>query len=191
MGHESRLWEATRITLTPTGSGRSYGVEVKDESGSTLAACDAEGTIRDAAGEAILTAPLHWEGRGNKATDVRVDFADAGGSALGTGRVTKYGVGPRAKKATVEVVDAGGVTALRLEPRDGRGQELALTAGDSALATVAVEQVKTGFMRKSRVYTVVLADGVTQDVRPLALATAIRYDAVLNAVVSAVASDRD
>lgn len=191
MAEGDALWQATRLTLRPTGSGRSYSVAVEDATGATLATCDAGGTIRDAAGDVIATAPVQWEGRGDRPTDASVEIGSADGNPLGKARVTKYGVGPRAKKATIDVTDAQGAEVLRLEPRDGRGSQLVVVSGDADLATVAVEQVKAGFLRKARVYTVEPASGLTDAMRPLVLLTAIRYDALLNAVVSAAAADRD
>jgi hypothetical protein len=77
----------------------------------------------------------------------------------------------------------------RLEPRDKRGEQLTLTADGSQVASIAVAVVKRGFLRKGHVYTVALADEMPEALRPLALAVAIRYDALLNAVVSATARD--
>jgi len=183
--------QATRIVVRPTGHGKNYSVDVTDQAGSTLATCDAEGVIRDTAGAPLLSAPLRWDGRGDKPTDAGVEIADAEGRPLGSARIASYGVGPRAKKATIEVADAQPTSVLRLEPRDKRGLELALTAGDDELATIAVEQVKAGLLRKARVYTVDIAQPAPEPLRRLALATVIRYDVLLNAAVAAVARDRD
>lgn len=183
------LLQAGRLTLRPSGHGRGYSVEVTDAGGTTLATCAADGTIADPAGTPLLRAPLDWEGRRHKPTDAFVQVTDAEGSALGTARVVKYGVGPRAKKAAIEVTEAQGAPALRLEPSDKRGDQLTLTEGATQVATVGVEQVKAGLLRKARVYTVEFASSPSEPVRPLALATLIRYDALLNAVVSASARD--
>ena len=191
MGAGDVFGQATRIVVRPTGHGKNYSVEVSDQAGSTLATCDPEGVIRDAADTPLLSAPLRWEGRRDKPADAGVEIADADGQPLGSARIANYGVGPRAKKATIEVADAQGTSVLRLEPRDKRGEELALTAGDDELATITVEQVKAGFLRKARVYTVDIAQPAPEPLRRLALATAIRYDVLLNAVVAAVARDRD
>jgi len=183
------VWQAGRLILKPSGHGQKYGVEVTDAGGTALATCAADGEIRDASGALLLGAPLSWHDRGDKPTDALVAIADADGTPLATARVTKYGVGPRAKKATLDVTDPRGEPLLRLEPRDKRGEELALTAGETELATATIEQVKAGFLRKARVYTVELGPAAPEPLRPLALATMIRYDALLNAVVSAAASD--
>ena len=183
-------WRAGRLIARPSGHGEKYGVEVTDAGGATLATCAADGTISVPSGAQLLSAPLRLEGRGDKPTDATVAIADAEGVPVGTARVTKYGVGPRAKKATIEVTTPQGESVLRVEPSDKRGQELALTAGETEIATVTVEQVKAGFLRKTRIYTVDIRQPPPEPLQPLALATLIRYDVLLNAVVAAVASDR-
>jgi len=183
------LFRTPSLTVTPSGSGRGYRVEVTDSGGAAIATCDAAGEVRDTAGREVLTAPLRWDGRGDKPTDAGIEVRAADGRPLGTGRVVKYGLGPRARKATVAVSDGQGGEAARLEPRDKRGEQLALTAGGSELASIDVAVVKRGFLRKGRVYTVVLAEQIPDEVRPLALAVAIRYDALLNAVTAAAARD--
>jgi hypothetical protein len=182
------MWQAGRLVVRPSGHGKNYGVEITDEGGATLATCAADGTISDTSGARLLSAPLGWDGRGNKPTEAKVEIADADARPLGTARVTKYGVGPRAKKATIDVVDPQGGSVLRVEP-DKRGQALTLSAGETEVATAAVEQVKAGFLRKARVYTVDIRQPPPEQLRPLALAALIRYDALLNAVVATVASD--
>jgi hypothetical protein len=183
------FWRAPSLILSPSGSGHGYTVEITDQAGTVLATCDAEGAVRDPSGDALMVAPLRWQGRGERPTDAGIEVADPEGHALGAGRVVKYGVGPRARKATIAVVDAQGAEAARLEPRDKRGEQLAVTTNGTELATLAVQVVKTGFMRKSRVYTVEMAAAIPDELHPLVLATAIRYDALLNAVVSASARD--
>jgi len=183
------LFRTPSLTVTPSGAGRSYRVEVADSGGAPVATCDAAGAVRDTADHELLVAPLRWEGRGEKPTDAAIEVRGADGRPLGTGRVVKYGVGPRARKATVAVTAGQGGEAARLEPRDKRGEQLALTADGSQIASIDVAVVKRGFLRKGRVYTVSLADDIPDDLRPLALALAIRYDALLNAVTSAAARD--
>jgi hypothetical protein len=189
MEQRHAFWRTPSLTVSPSGSGRGYSVEIKDSAGAPLATCDAEGAVRDQSGGDLLVAPLRWQGRGDQPTDAGIEIADPDGRALGAGRVVKYGVGPRARKATIAIVDPQGTEAARLEPRDKRGQELAVTTNGSELATVAVTEVKSGFLRKSRVYTVELEGPIPDELRPLVLATAIRYDALLRAVVSASARD--
>jgi hypothetical protein len=118
-----------------------------------------------------------------------IEIADPDGRALGAGRVIKYGIGPRARKATIAIEDPHGVEAARLEPRDKRGEQLAVTTNGTELATVTVSQVKRGFLRKSRVYVVDLERPIPDELRPLVVATAIRYDALLAAVASASMRD--
>jgi hypothetical protein len=182
------FWRAQSLVVAPTGAGRGYAAEIKDAAGAPVATCDAEGTVRDVSGDELLTAPVRWHGRRDRGLNAGIEIA-AGGRALGEGRVVKYGLGPRARKATIEISDAQGGATARLEPRDKRGEELAVTANGADLATVAVAVVKKGFLRKSRVYTVDLAEPMPEDLRPLVLAATIRYDALLDAV--AAASMRD
>lgn len=189
MERKHPFWRAPSFTVVPSGTGRGYSAEIKDQAGATLATSDAEGTIRDVAGDVLLSAPLRWRDRGDRPTDAGIEVTDAEGRALGSGRVVKYGVGPRTRKATMAIVDPQGGEAARLEPRDKRGEQLTVAANGAELATVAVAQVKSGFMRKSRVYTVDLSGAVTDELRPLVLAASVRYDALLNAVVAASARD--
>ena len=183
------FWRAPSFSVAPSGSGRGYTAEVKDQGGAPLATCDAEGTIRDASGDVLLSAPVRWQNRGDRPTDAGIEIADAEGRVLGSGRVVKYGVGPRARKATLAIVDPQGSEAARLEPRDKRGEQLAVAANGTNLATLSVAQVKSGFMRKSRVYSVDLGAEIPAELRPLVLAASVRYDALLNAVVAASARD--
>jgi hypothetical protein len=183
------LFRTPSLTVKPSGHGHGYRVEVADSGGAPVATCDAAGAVRDTAGRELLVAPLRWDGRGERPTDAAIEVRAADGRPLGTGRVVKYGLGPRARKATVAVLDGQGGEAARLEPRDQRGEQLTLTAEGSQVASIAVAVVKRGFLRKGRVYTVALADEMPEALRPLALAVAIRYDALLNAVASAAARD--
>lgn len=189
MAGRHALWDARRLIASPSGSGRGYAVEIKDESGAPIATCDATGAVRDDSGVELLAAPLRWEGRGQRPTDAGIQISDSEGRTLGAGRVVKYGLGPRARKATISIVDPQGVEAARLEPRDKKGEQLVVTTNGTELATVAVAVVKTGFLRKSRSYTVDLTEQLADPLRPLVVATAIRYDALLGAVMSA--SERD
>lgn len=183
------LFRAPSLTLTPSGSGHDYRVEVADSGGAPVASCDAAGAVRDTSDREVLIAPLRWEGRGDKPTDAAIEVRNGDGRPLGIGRVVKYGIGPRARKATVAVSAGEAGEAARLEPRDKRGEQLALTAAGSQIASIDVAVVKRGFLRKGRVYTVSLADVMPDGLRPLALAVAIRYDALLNAVTAAAARD--
>ena len=183
------FWRTRSLVVEPTGSGRGYAVEIKDRAGAPLATCDAEGAVLDGSGDELLAVPLRWKGRGEKPTDASIEITDPDGRTLGEGRVVKYGVGPRARKATIMIVDPQGGEAACLAPRDKRGEQLAVTTDGAELATVGVDLVKRGFLRKSRVYTVDLTEQLPDTLRPLVLATAIRYDALLNAVVAASARD--
>ena len=175
------------LTLTPSGHGSGYSVAVGDRSGAPLAVCDAAGTVRGQGGEVLLHAPLRWEGRRDKPTGATLDIADGTGTPLGSAKVVKYGVGPRARKASLEIGDASGAAVALLEPRDHAGDELAIAADGRDVATIAVTKVKTGFLRKSRVYSLEHLAEAAEPLRTLVVAAAIRYDAVLGAVVAASA----
>ena len=177
------------LTLTPSGHGRGYTVAVGDRSGAPLAVCDAEGTVRGQAGEVLLHAPLRWHGRRDKPTGAALEIADASGAPIGSAKVVRYGVGPRSRKASLEIADASGAAVALLEPRDHAGDVLAIAVGGRDLTTIAVTKVKTGFLRKTRVYAVEHVAEAAEPLRTLVVAAAIRYDAVLGAVVAAAARD--
>jgi hypothetical protein len=183
------LWRTQSLVVAPAGAGRGYTVDITDRAGVTLATCDAEGAVRDQLGEQLLAAPLDWQGRRDKALSAVIEIADPEGRALGTGRIVKYGMGPRSRKATIAVVDPHGAEAVRLEPRDKRGEQLAVTTNGTELGTVAVSTVKQGFLRKAHVYELELTGRIPDELRPLVLAAAIRYDALLNAIVTASRRD--
>jgi hypothetical protein len=75
------FWSAPSFSVAPSGSGRGYTAEVKDQGGAPLATCDAEGTIRDASGDVLLSAPVRWQNRGDRPTDAGIEIADAGASS--------------------------------------------------------------------------------------------------------------
>ena len=179
-GHS--LWRTQAFTVAPT---RNTG-EITDSDGAALGTWDAQGTVRDSSGTALLQAPVRSKGHRHKPAEVEMDLSDAGGAALGTARVVKYGLGPRGKKATVAIVDAQGAEVARLEPRDDKGEQLAVTSGTEEYATIGVTEVKAGFLRKARVYSVSVASEVPEAIRPLVVAAAVRYDALLDGLVAAV-----
>lgn len=98
--------------------------------------------------------------------DVAIDVANAEGLKLGEASVTTYALGPRNGKLTLTIRDAAGSELARLEPRDKQGEQLGLTAAGSDIATVKIERVKAGLLRKSRVYTADLIAEVPEPVRP-------------------------
>jgi hypothetical protein len=184
------LLRAPSLTLTPEGRGAAYTVAVADRAGARLASCDAEGTLRWHTGDVLLLAPVRRHGRRDQPLQVGLDVADAWQRPLGSGRVVKYGFGPRARKVTVALTDAAGAPVGKLEPRDHRGDELALASDAGDLATVAVEHVKTGFLRRARIYRADLTAALQPAARPLVLAALIRYDALLALAADAATSDR-
>lgn len=185
MGHAETIWSGGTIVITPDGRGAA----VSDGGGSPIASCDAGGTISDAASNAIASANLLDQGRRPKPGGVGLVVSSPSGGKLGEARVAKYRIGPKARRATLAISDGQGGEAGRLEPRDKRGAELELTAAGSVITTVTMEQVKSGFMRKTRVYTASLMGDPGQNAA-LFLAVLVRFDAALSAVVDAVGSER-
>jgi hypothetical protein len=178
-GHQ--LWRATSLTVAASRS----GTEIKDATGALIATCDPEGGVRDPSGNLLLRAPVHWKGHRNKPAHAEVEIVSADGATLGAGRVVKYGLGPRAKKATVAITDTGGEEVARLEPRDKKGEQLAVVSEAGVLATIDVAVVKSGFLKKTRVYTATIISAIPDPLRPLVTAAVIRYDGLLKALEAA------
>lgn len=183
------LWRTQTLLVEPSASGRGEAAEVKERSGTPLASSDADGTLSDESGAVLLRAPLRERGRERKPADVGIVVADGNGRPVGEARVVRYRLGPRARSITVAIKDAAEGDAGRLEPRDRKGEQLAVRVGDSEVATVAVEAVKRGLLRKSRVYRADIVADVPEPLRPLVLASVIRYDAMLKAVMAASTRD--
>jgi hypothetical protein len=136
----------------------------------------------------LLQVPIQSDVPRHGTPKIWFTIADGSGSSLGEGRVVKYGIGPRSKKATVAVTDAQGNEVVRVEPADKKGEQLTITTDGNEVASIGVSEVKAGFMRKSRVYSVQISGSIAQETRPLAFAAAIRYDGVIEAVASAAMS---
>jgi hypothetical protein len=174
-----QLWQVGTLVVEPIRKGRGHATEIKDRSGAVRARSEDDGTIQDEAGSVLLRAPLR---KAREPEDVAIDVSDAGGRKLGEASVTKHALGPRARRLTLTIRDSVGTELARLEPRDKRGEELGLVAAGRDVATVRVEQVRAGLLRKSRVYIADLVAGVPEPVRSLALAGIIRYDAMLKEI---------
>jgi hypothetical protein len=176
-----QLWQIGTLIVEPIQKGRGHAAEIKDRGGVVRATSEDDGTIRDEAGSVLLRAPLR---KAHSPSDVAIDITDAEGRKLGEARVTNHALGPRARRLTLTIRDSAGSELAYLEPRDKRGEELVLVASGSDVATVRIEQVKAGLLRKSRVYTADLIAEIAEPVRPLALAGIIRYEAMLKDVES-------
>lgn len=176
----ARLWDARSLAVTPSGHGKSYKADVDGPSGERLASVEG-GTLRDASGTVLLEAPLRWDKSGKR---FALEFIDTDGEVLAEAKAVKTSTGPRSTKATVAVTDRGGVEVLRAEP-DKKGEQVRVLAGGAPVATINISTVKTGLLRKSRLYAVEVNDGIQADLRPLVVALGVRYDAVLNAVKAA------
>jgi hypothetical protein len=176
MGSSSQLWQIGTLVVEPIQKGRRQAAEIRDRAGAVRARSEEDGTIKDETGSVLLRAPLR---KAKSAGDVAIDVADADGRMLGEANVDGYTIAPGRRNLKLAFRDSAGNELARLEPRDKRGEELELAAGGSTVATVKVEKVKAGLLRKSRVYTVDLIAEVPEPARPLAMAGLIRYEAVL------------
>jgi hypothetical protein len=183
-----QLWQFGTLVVEPIQKGRGHAAEIKDRGGAVRARSEDDGTIKDEAGSVLLRAPLR---KAHSPGDVAIDVADAEGRKLGEAGVAKYSLGPRSKTLTLTIQDAAGSEVARLEPRDKQGDEFGLSAAGSDVATVRVERVKVGLLRKSRVYTADLIAEVPEPVRSLAMAGLIRYEAMLKEVEGLSVRDRD
>ena len=160
---------------------------MRDGTGQALATVDRAGEIADSTGNPLLLAPLRFEGRSDRGTNAMLDVSDPNGTPLGEVRLKRYSVTPRSRKATLSITAAESEVA-RLEPQDGKGEELAITSGDRPVGTLH-STGKRGFIRRSTNYRLELTGDVDDRVRQLVLAAAIRYDALLTAAASASLGD--
>lgn len=183
------FWRMRSFTVAPASSRQGYRAEIKDAGGGTIATCDQDGVVTDASGTTLVTAPVRWESKPNRPIEAEIQIVDPDGISLGSGGVVKYGIGPRSKKATVAIMDSQGKDAVRLEPTDKKGEQLNLSSEAGTLATITVAEEKTGFLRKSRLYRVEVTAEVTEALRPLVLAAAVRYDALLEALTAGAMRD--
>ena len=177
------LFRAAVLQLDCTGGLGGGTVEIKDGTGTPLASADDGGTIADAQGAQLIRAPLRFDGDRKHGTNAVLDVAGADGAPLGQVRVRKYSVTPRSRKGTLAVM-LGDAEVARVEPEDKKGEELAITAGERRAGTLR-KTGSRGFIRKTTTYRLELTGDIEERLRPLVLATAIRYDALLNVAASA------
>jgi hypothetical protein len=183
------LVTASQFKVHPTNSGGGHTAEVTDSSGSKIGAWTAAGDILDDSGTKILSAPVKWEAPRHGPISVEMQIADGSGSSLGSARVAKYTLGPRAKKLTVAISDIAGTQVGRIEPVDKKGEQLAVSVGEIPVASVDVTEVKAGFLRKKRIYAIQVTGSMSDSARPLVIAALLRYDALLDGVLSAAMKD--
>lgn len=182
------MLSARAFTLRPTDFGRT--VEVTGDGETPLASLRG-GLLNAASGEPLLRLavdePGRMSGRRDNPTAIALEVGDAQGRPLGKARIVKYRFGPRAKKLTLALTRADDDAAEvgRIEPADDRGESLTATLDGAEAATVAVEQVKVGFLRRARVYTVQL----NGEPDPLLLGALVGYEALLSAAQSAAMRD--
>ena len=185
-----QLWRAQVLLIEPSTKGWGQAAEVKDSGGAPLATSDADGTTQDAAGQLLVRAPLRDRpGKARDPSRVAADVVAADGTKLGELRVAKYRFMPRVRWLAVRIHDSDGAEVARLEARDKRGDELIVATDGREVATIAVDRVKRGLLRKLRVYRAQLSGEVSEAQRPLVLAAIIRYDAMLKAAMAASGTD--
>ncbi|HEX8208112.1 MAG TPA: hypothetical protein VF587_18765 [Solirubrobacteraceae bacterium] len=170
------MLSARTFTLRPSDFGKV--AEVTDESGAPLAALR-NGYLTTVDGTHLVGVAVHEPSgfRRDRVTDVALGVGDGQGRPAGGANIVKYGFGPRARKLTLALRGADGVERGRIEPADDRGLELVATYDGAEAARVSIEEVKAGFLRKDRIYTVRLA--TEPDV--LLLGSIIGFDALLHA----------
>ncbi len=178
------LFRAAVLQLSCARSSAGQTAEVTDGANLPLAASDGRGAIRDSSGNELLRAPIALERRAERGTDTKLEVSDPAGIRLGEVRVTRYSFGPRSSKATLSLT-ADGAEVARLEPQDRKGEEVVITAGGAPVGTLRQTSRKRGLLRSSINYTVELTGDVEQRLRPLVIAAAIRYQALVAAAASA------
>lgn len=179
------LFGAAILKFDCTRSSAGQTADVTDGADAPLASVDGAGTVSDRSGNPLLRAPVVFEGRGDKGTDVKLEVSDAGGERLGEVRVTKYSFGPRSKKATLSATLPGGEEVAKLEPRDRGGEQLEIDLGGASGGTLQQVSRKRGILRSTSSYRLELTGEIDRRVRPLVLAAAIRYQAVATAAANA------
>lgn len=173
------------FTVNPAKSRAGHEAEIKDTGGGAIGATDSSGAVRDASGNVLFLAPVSYKTKRHGPLNVWMDIKTAQGDPLGTAQVVKYGLGPRSKTATLSLQSTTAEEIIRLEPADKKGERLRIFSGDTEYATIDVTEVKTGFMRKAKIYTVTRSGAAPEDLETFVLAAAIRYDAVIDALLSA------
>lgn len=183
------LWDAGTLVITPERRGAA---SVTDRAGSPLAHCDENGVLADSAGTVLLHAPVTVPGHGwrEQRKDVTIGVTDAAGVTLGTGAVRKYTLTPRSRRLTVVVSAPGGGGEGKIEAADKHGDELSVTSNGEPVASVTVEHVKAGFMRKNRIYTAELTGRPSDQLAAPLVAAVIRYQALLDGVSQVAMRER-
>lgn len=181
-----QFWGVSSFVVSPTRSGAGHTATITDTSGGAIGSVDAGGSVCDAGGAVLLRAPVRYEAKRHGPVQVDMDLFDPAGAPLGGGKLVKYNIGPRSKTAHVAMLDPSGAEVARIEPADKKGEELTVSGNGSQYASIAVAEVKAGFLRKNKAYTVSVVGAVPEATYPLVLAAIARYDAVLDAVISTV-----
>ena len=176
MSEQVMLWQVDELELSCARSGDGQTTEARTRGGETIARSDGSGTITDAAGAVLLKAQIAFP----RGTAGRLEIADGDGQALGSVSIGKHRFGPKALKATLTVADAAGSEAARFEPRDKKGQDVAiLAAGAVPLGALRQTGHERGLRRSVTTYRLELDAAADGPLRPLLLATSLRHHALL------------
>jgi hypothetical protein len=186
---DHHLFSATSFGIFPTNSGAGHTAEIKDAGGTPIGSWNPSGDILDASGSKVLSAPMQWDAPRRGPFKVELQILDASGEPLGAARVAKYTLGPKSKKLTVSISDTTGTEVGRIAPLDKKGEQLGVTVGEIQVGTVEVSTVKAGFLRKNRVYSARFMGSISEAARPLVVGTLLRYDALVDGVISASTKD--
>ena len=147
-----------------------------------LASCDDAGTVVGADNSTLMTAslsaPLRGARSGAPGADLkrlraRVDVAGADGTVAGTLAVRRFTVTPFSRRITIALLHPDGDEVGHLSAVDRKGRELAVTCGDSSVATLALAERDRGIRRTVERWA------VTLEARPLPPADLLAAAAIL------------
>lgn len=177
MPEPQALVDADEIELACVRSGAGQTTEARAPGGAALASSDGAGAISDASGAPLLQARTAFAPNGKGG---RLAVTDAQGRALGSAAITKFRFGPKALTATLLVSDPSGAELARFEPRDKKGQDVAIVAADGTpLGSLRQTGNDRGLRRSTTTYRLERAPGGAAQLRTLLLAIAMRHQALL------------
>lgn len=183
---EHPLWQAGELVLACARSSAGQTTEARSADATVVATSDGAGTISDATGTLLLQAKTAFP----KGTSGRLEITGANGAALGTAELRSFKFGPKALKGTIVVIDAAGVEAGRFDPRDGKGQDIAiLDAGGGEIGSLRQTGHDRGLRRSTTTYELRIGEGAAPPARVLLVATALRHQALLVAAKNMRAAD--
>lgn len=152
-----------------------------------LATCDDAGTVRGADGSTLMTAGF-WSPRGAhydvpgadlKRLRARVTVAASDGAAAGTLGVRHFKVTPFSRTITIAMLDPDGTEVGELSAADRKGHELAVSAGGSTVASLALADRDRGLRRTVEHWTLRVHARPPVPADLLAAAAVLRYGKML------------